>query len=104
MKRTIIAASVLALGIVGSGAALADPPGPGFNGNNDYGLCKAYTNHNDEKGKDDPKPFDEETFTLPEGEPYDQYETVAEYCADLLGQPEPGNSDGKGNKGEEETG
>ena len=44
MKRTIIAAAVLALGAAGAGVSLADPgDGPGPNGHNDYGLCTAYS-------------------------------------------------------------
>ena len=39
MKRTIIAASVLALGFAGAGVSVADP---GPNGKNNRGLCTAY--------------------------------------------------------------
>ena len=39
MKRTIIAASVLALGLAGTGVSFA---GPGPNENNNRGLCTAY--------------------------------------------------------------
>ena len=41
MKRTIIAAAVLALGTAGAGVSLADP-GPGNSGDHAlFGLCKA---------------------------------------------------------------
>jgi hypothetical protein len=40
VKRTILSAAVLALGIAGTGVSFAGSPGP--NGHNDYGLCKAY--------------------------------------------------------------
>ena len=95
MKRILIGGAVAALLAGGAGASFAAPGGggPSFNGNNDYGLCKAWTNHNDDKGKDNPKPF--QNLTPPEG-----YDTVEEYCAEVLaGTGEPGNSEhGKGKK------
>lgn len=89
MKRTIISAAVLALGLAGAGVSLADPGdgGPSFNGNNQYGLCTAWTNHQDEHGNDNPQPFQDL-------QPPDGYDSVEEYCAEVLGVDGPGNSNG----------
>ena len=62
MKRTIVSAAVLALMTGGIGSALADPPadkGPGPNGKNNYGLCKAYFagSDNGKENKRDKGPF-----------------------------------------------
>lgn len=40
MKRTVVSAAVLALLAGGAGVSVAAGPGP--NGKNDFGLCKAY--------------------------------------------------------------
>ncbi|MBK5306364.1 MAG: hypothetical protein JJD92_06715 [Frankiaceae bacterium] len=92
MKRTIIAAAVLALGAAGAGVSFADPYP---NGNNDYGLCKAYTAHGDSQ----PKPFEEMATAWEAANEGD--ETFAEFCATVLaGDGSPGNSEhGHGKKG-----
>jgi hypothetical protein len=106
VKRTIISAAVLALGLAGAGVSLADPGdgGFGFNGNNDYGLCTAFMNHNDGNGQDDAHagPFQDlqppEEARDAQGQAYDSTE---EYCTDVLaGDGSPGNSEhGHGGKG-----
>jgi hypothetical protein len=95
VKRTIIAAAILALGTAGAGVSLADPEP---NGHNNYGLCKAYTAQQDHRpgGAND-------TFTAMadayDGEVDGDTSKFEDDCATLLGQPAPGNSDGKGKKG-----
>ena len=96
MKRTIISAAVLALGLAGAGVSMADPYP---NGNNDYGLCKAWTNHQDDNGNDNPRPFQEmeEAYDTAAGEEG----AFAEFCQEVLaGDGSPGNSEhGQGKKG-----
>jgi len=51
VKRTVIAAAILALGAAGAGVSLADPPSNSGNPG-DYGLCNAYYQGNgDGQGK-----------------------------------------------------
>ena len=98
MKRTIISAAVLALVAGGAGAAVA---GPYPNGNNDYGLCMAYTKQSENRGGPNEKGANQtfQDMAAEWEEKTEGDETFAQYCSDLLGQPAPGNSDGKGNKG-----
>ena len=46
MKRTVFSAAVLSLTLISGGVAFAghgdEEPGPGPNGHNNYGLCKAF--------------------------------------------------------------
>lgn len=95
MKRTIIAASVLALGFAGGGVSLADPGdrGPGPNGHNTFGLCTAYA-HNNENAKKAPpfKALEEEA----KKEFPSSADPVAEYCS-KYGQ-HPGGGKGGGGK------
>jgi hypothetical protein len=75
MKRTIISAAVLALGLAGAGVSLADPGngGPGPNGHNNWGLCNAYA-HNGGNNHGQP-------FQALEDEAEAANQTVAEWCA-----------------------
>ena len=84
MKRTVIAAAILALGAAGTGVSLADP---GPNGNNDYGLCNAYSHNNDHAHKAPP-------FAALEKAAADANQSVAQWCAEN-GQ-KPGNGGGNG--------
>jgi hypothetical protein len=103
LKRTIVTAAVLALGVAGTGLASANPPGP--NGKNDYGLCKAYFagSENGREHKRNAPPFQalEEAAGVEEdatAEERDQ--AVAEFCASAFpgGKEEhPGGGKGGGN-------
>ena len=85
MKRTVIAAAILALGAAGAGVSLADP-GPG-NGNNTWGLCNAYA-HNG--GNNHGKPFQDL-----EAKAQAANQSVADWCA-ANGGTQPGNGGGHG--------
>jgi hypothetical protein len=99
MKRTIISAAVLALGLAGAGVSMADP---GPNGHNNHGLCTAYFagSENGQEHKHNAGPFQQlqedagdgptDSNSTP-GEPSD----VADYCAPYLS----GNGNGNGNNG-----
>lgn len=89
MKRTIVSAAILALGLAGTGLASANPPGP--NGSNTFGLCKAYSSgsENGQENKRKAPPF-QGLEAAAEAEDM----TVGEYCAQY-GQ-QPGNGGGKG--------
>ena len=77
MKRTLLSAAVLTIGLTGAGVSLADPPGP--NGHNDYGLCKAYFagSATGQEHRHQAPPF---VALEAAADASDQ--TVAEYCAD----------------------
>lgn len=98
MKRTIISAAVLALGLVGAGTSFAgdeEPPGgPGPNGHNTFGLCNAYSNGS-ERGQEEKKKAP--PFQGLEAAAAAADQTVAEYCAEN-GQ-QPGNGGGNGGGG-----
>ena len=72
MKRTIIAAAILALGTAGAGVSLADP---GPNGNNNWGLCNAYAHNNEHAHKAPP-------FAALEDAAEAADQSVAEWCAE----------------------
>ena len=98
MKRTIIAAAVLALGVAGAGDSLADPGngngnGPGPNGHNNYGLCNAYShNGNNDHGKS----FQQLVATAGDynGDGQTNADDVTAWCGDNA--PKPGNGGGNG--------
>jgi hypothetical protein len=91
VKRTIISAAVLTLGIAGAGVSLAEP---GPNGNNTFGLCTAYF-AGSERGQEEKRkapPFQGLEAAAEEAD-----QSVEEYCA-ANGQ-RPGNGGGKGGRG-----
>jgi hypothetical protein len=91
MKRTIISAAVLALGLAGAGVSLADP-GPG-NGHNGWGLCNAYA-HNG--GNNHGQAFQalEEAAGVEDGDSdADVAKKVSEFCAQTENQ-KPGGGKG----------
>lgn len=102
MKRTIIAASVLALGFAGAGVSAADP---GPNGKNDYGLCKAYFAGSDQgrEAKRKAGPFQEleaQAGVDSDDTADERDEKVAEFCSAAFpgGKEEnPGGGKGGGN-------
>lgn len=90
MKRTIVSAAVLALMTGGIGTAIAGPGeenGPGPNGKNNYGLCKAYFAGSDQgreqKRKAGPfRALEEAAGVEAEDDTQEERdEVVAEYCA-----------------------
>jgi hypothetical protein len=92
VKRTVVSAAVLALGIAGAGVAAANPPGP--NGSNTFGLCTAYFagSETGREHKRNAPPFKGLEAAAEEAD-----QSVAEYCAEN-GQRR-GNGGGKGNGG-----
>ena len=83
MKRLVIGGAIAAIIAGGAGASFAGEGGGfGFNGNNDYGLCTAWT-HNGHAG-----PFAD---LQP---PADYSGSIDQYCAEVLaGDGSPGNSE-----------
>ena len=83
MKRTLIAAVLLAFGALGAGSALADP---GPNGHNDYGLCQAYfaggDNGQEQKRSRGPFPALVAEAGDYNGDGQTNEDDVAAYCAD----------------------
>ena len=104
MKRTIVSAAVLTL--LAGGASAATALGPEPNGKNTYGLCTAYTKQAEKRGGPNEKgPND--TFTAMadayDGEMDGNSDEFVEMCQTVLaGDGSPGNSDGKGKKGQPE--
>jgi hypothetical protein len=94
LKRTVISAAVLALGLAGVGVAGANPPGP--NGNNTFGLCTAYFSgsENGQQNKRKAPPF-QGLEAAAEAEDM----TVGEYCREYGQQPGNGGGNGGGKGG-----
>jgi hypothetical protein len=85
VKRTIIAAAVLALGAAGAGVSLADP---GPNGHNNYGLCQAYFSGS-QTGQD--HKHQAGPFAQLEQDASDANQSVADWCAANAPKPGGGN-------------
>ena len=83
MKRTILAAVLLAFGALGAGAASA---APGPNGHNNYGLCQGYLHGNDNgqahKGTKGPFPALVAEAGDYNGDGETTHEDVVAYCDD----------------------
>lgn len=84
MKRTVISAAIFALVAGGAGAAVA---GPGPNGANDFGLCKAYFAGSDtgREHKRNAPPFqalETAAGVDSDDELEERDEKVAEFCSD----------------------
>jgi hypothetical protein len=99
VKRTVISAAVLVLGLAGAGVSLADPGdgGPGPNGSNNHGLCTAYA-HNGGGNSHNAPPFaqlEEDADAAGDGNGTASPQEIADYCAPFLG----GNGNGNGNNG-----
>ena len=89
MKRTILSAAVLTIGLVGGGVSFADPGqgnggGPGPNGNNTFGLCTAYF-AGSERGQEEKRKAP--PFQALEAAAEAEDMTVGEYCAKHGQQP-----------------
>ena len=102
MKRTIIAAAVLTLGLTGIGVSAADPGPNDPNGNghgNTYGLCNAYGHNGGNNQGQAFQGLETAAREYDAADGRDDYTTTAEevgaFCADN-GQ-KPGN--GGGNAG-----
>jgi hypothetical protein len=89
VKRTIITATVLAVGLIGGGAAVAKPPSGAPN--NTHGICKAYF-AGSEKGKEQKRKAPPFKALEAAAEAADM--TVEEYC--LANGQNPGNGGGGG--------
>jgi hypothetical protein len=76
MKRMVLGAAVLALGVTGAGVSLAANPGP--NGSNDYGLCQAYSSGS-QTGQD--HKHQAPPFVALEQAASAQNQTVEQYCS-----------------------
>jgi hypothetical protein len=93
VKRTVIAAAILALGAAGTGVSLADPTGPGNSGDHSlFGLFTAYC-HNSDNAKKHSTVFqqlDEEAQNTPKPDGSGNYSDFGEWCAD--NSPAPGGT------------
>ena len=96
MKRTIISAAVLGLGLAGIGVSSADP-GP-HHGNNAYGLCNAYFNGSEqgqEKKRNGQAFLGLEEESRDDDENTDTREEVAAFCAENGEKPGKGGGNSK---------
>ena len=97
LKRAIISAAVLALGL-----AVVSVAAPGPNCNNDYGLCKAYFAGSDQgrENKRNAPPFqalEEAAGVEDDDNAAERDAKVEDFCGAVVGNgPAPGNSDGRG--------